>query len=378
MFDRCRRWCVVAILSTVAPLGAHAQKPVAGDAPANPGPLATGLVTTLHSKDIRPVLRKVADWQLARLGSDPTPHSWDWGMLDLGLMAAYHTLGDKRYPDYVIAQAGAANWHIDHTTTPANDYAFAQALADASGGNARLMSAVRLRLDGDLEDKFDPDHAIWSRADVLFFEAPAVTQIAAITDDDIYLAFVHREWHRTEKLLYSPEASLFAANPASVGAREPNGKLRFEARANGMAIAGLVRVLASLPSDDPLRPAYVARLRQMAAAMAQAQQPDGLWRPALLDPASTPQPDLAASSLVVYALAWGISHRHLDPRLYLPVVERAWAGLLTHVYDDGRLGSIPPPDAAVAATPGSSWNYGVGAFLLAGGEVDALSLHKHW
>jgi hypothetical protein len=44
--------------------------------------------------------------------------------------------------------------------------------------------------------------------------------------------------------------------------------------------------------------------------------------------------------------------------------------MLTHVYADGRLGSIQP----VGAAPGdysesSSYVYGVGAYLLAGSEI---------
>jgi rhamnogalacturonyl hydrolase YesR len=69
----------------------------------------------------------------------------------------------------------------------------------------------------------------------------------------------------------------------------------------------------------------------------------------------------------------------LDADTYLPVVEKAWAGLLAHVYQDGRLGSIQPIGEAPADyKPSSSYNFGVGAFLLAGAELDVLSEHKHW
>ena len=63
----------------------------------------------------------------------------------------------------------------------------------------------------------------------------------------------------------------------------------------------------------------------------------------------------------------------LDRQTYAPAARKAWAGLLTHVYADGRLGSIQP----VGAAPGqfkaaSSYVYGVGAFLLAGSQMDRL------
>ena len=56
------------------------------------------------------------------------------------------------------------------------------------------------------------------------------------------------------------------------------------------------------------------------------------------------------------------------------MVERGWGGLVRHVYEDGRLGSIQPIGAAPGAyAPGSSYVFGVGAFLLAGSEVNQLS-----
>jgi hypothetical protein len=365
---------------SVSQLPPAAPQPLpAGDTPANPGPLAKDLPSDLHSKSIRQVERKVADWQLARLGTDPLPRTWDFGTLALGLVAASRTLGDSKLSD-PVADAGAHyGWRIEHTLTPARDYAFAQALIDVCRGNAKTLAAIRLRLDGDLSDPFDPDHALWTSAAELFFEPAAATELADITSDPTYNAFTNREWHRTEKLLYDRDLHLFAASQPQLSRREKNGKHFFEARANGMALAGLIRVIASLPSDDPLRPLYVDRLREMASALAAAQGADGLWRPGLVDPASYPEPAIAGSSFIVYALAWGITHHHLDARIYLPVVERAWAGLVGHIYQDGRLGSIEPiTDETGLYPPGSSWNYGVGAFLLASGEVDALSQRRHW
>jgi rhamnogalacturonyl hydrolase YesR len=144
-------------------------------------------------------------------------------------------------------------------------------------------------------------------------------------------------------------------------------------------MAGLVRVLAALPPDDPLRPHYVALLRQMAAEVKAIQGSDGLWRPGLLDAGSYPLPEVSGSAFFTYAIAWGINHRMLDAEIYLPVVEKAWAGMLTHIYRNGRLGSMQPVGEAPAEyKPGSSYDFGVGAFLLAGCELDVLSEHKHW
>lgn len=64
----------------------------------------------------------------------------------------------------------------------------------------------------------------------------------------------------------------------------------------------------------------------------------------------------------------------LDAAVYTPVVEKAWKGLLSHIYQDGRFGCIQSvADAPGKFKPTSSYVYGVGAFLLAGSEVDRLA-----
>jgi len=74
-------------------------------------------------------------------------------------------------------------------------------------------------------------------------------------------------------------------------------------------------------------------------------------------------------------LAWGINHGVLDKAIYEPVVKRAWAGMLAHIYADGRLGSIQPIDGQPGKfKPSASYVYGVGGFLLAASELDRMAL----
>jgi rhamnogalacturonyl hydrolase YesR len=115
----------------------------------------------------------------------------------------------------------------------------------------------------------------------------------------------------------------------------------------------------------------------MASRLASLQGEDGLWRPGLLNAPAYPLPEVSGSAFYVYALAWGIDHGILDRAMYLPVVEKGWAGLVTHIYADGRLGCIQPigstPDAF---KPQSSYVYGVGAFLMAGSELRQLAVNN--
>jgi rhamnogalacturonyl hydrolase YesR len=111
-------------------------------------------------------------------------------------------------------------------------------------------------------------------------------------------------------------------------------------------------------------------LKEMSAEMLSIQGKDGLWRPGLLDADAYPLPEISGSAFITYAMAYGVNDGTLDRAIYWPAVEKAWAGMLTHVYADGRLGCIQPPGAAPGAfTETSSYVYGVGAYLFAGSEI---------
>lgn len=108
----------------------------------------------------------------------------------------------------------------------------------------------------------------------------------------------------------------------------------------------------------------------MAARVAAIQSPDGLWRAGLLDPGDYDLPEVSGSALITFALAAGVNEGLLDGKVYRPVIEKAWAGIVHHVYADGRLGCIQQTGAEPQPfKASSSYTYGVGAFLLAGSEI---------
>jgi unsaturated rhamnogalacturonyl hydrolase len=70
-------------------------------------------------------------------------------------------------------------------------------------------------------------------------------------------------------------------------------------------------------------------------------------------------------------MAWGIHHGILDRATYLPTVLNGWAGLVANVTPQGRLEYVQGTGSApAAATADDSYDYGVGAFLLAASEVE--------
>jgi rhamnogalacturonyl hydrolase YesR len=203
---------------------------------------------------------------------------------------------------------------------------------------------------------------------------PVLAKLSKVTGERKYLDFMDHEWWITSDLLYSPENSLFFRDKSYFDAHEANGNSVFWSRGNGWVFAGLARVLAEMPADYPSRPRYVAQFQQMAQKIASLQGADGLWRAGLLDEADYELPEISGSAFFTYGFAYGINSGILDGKIYRPVVRRAWKGLLAHIYQDGRLGSMQAVGAAPGAfTPTSSYVYGTGGFLLAGSEVYRLA-----
>ncbi len=192
----------------------------------------------------------------------------------------------------------------------------------------------------------------------------------AATGDRKYIGYLDEEWAKTSDLLYDKQEHLYARDADYLTKTEANGKKMFWGRGNGWVMGGLVRTLEYLPKDDPARGKYVTQLKEMAARVASLQGPDGLWRAGLLDQGNYSLPEISGSALITYALAWGVNEGVLDKKTYQPVVAKAWAGMLKHVYADGRLGCIQQTGAEPAPfKPTASYTYGVGGFLLAGSEI---------
>jgi rhamnogalacturonyl hydrolase YesR len=115
----------------------------------------------------------------------------------------------------------------------------------------------------------------------------------------------------------------------------------------------------------------------MAERIAAIQSKDGLWRAGLLDPSAYDLPEVSGSAFMTYSMAWGINHGVLDRAKFQPVAKKVWAGMLTHICADGRLGAIQPIDGVSGKfKPTASYVYGVGGFLPAASEVDAMAGKK--
>jgi unsaturated rhamnogalacturonyl hydrolase len=366
--------CVFALLSSTSALNAQAKhRAIAppGDSLSTPGPLAENLSPKLTRADLSKAMKIVADWQLSRMPAEPQT-DWTWAALYAGFMGVPDAVSGDKYKKAMQDIADKLEWQPGQRVEHADDQAIGQMYMEQYflHKDAKMMDPMKARLNQELATPDDPAKPLWWWCDALFMAPPVFADMAKATGDKKYLDFMDREWTTTSDLLYDKNKHLYSRDATYLDKHEKNGEKLFWSRGNGWVMGGIVRVLMQLPKNSPLRPRYVALLKDMAAESLAIQGKDGLWRPGLLDADSYPLPEVSGSAFITYALAYGVNEKILDRKTYWPAVEKAWAGMLAHVYADGRLGAIQPVGAAPGAyTETSSYVYGVGAYLLAGSEI---------
>lgn len=371
---------VASISATTYAQNVQAPSPVnrsdSGDSPDDPGPLATDLSPKLTHANIHEATKMVADWQLAHAES-AFNQQWTFAALYDGLLAASKTTHDPRYHDAVVAMANHFDWKLLNNRFPhADDMALGQAYLDLYLENHEAIRAAdtKMILDRLVVRTDDPNKLLWWWCDALFMAPPVLARMTEATGDRAYLNYMDKEWWETSSSLYDPTEHLYFRDSHYFTQRQANGKKLFWSRGNGWVMGSFAKVLSVMPKDYPDRARYITQYKQMAARIASIQSKDGLWRSGLLDPDAYDLPEISGSAFFTYSIAWGINNGVLDRRTYEPVVRRSWAGMLTHIYANGRLGSIQPIDGQPGTfKPSASYVYGVGGFLLAASEMDKLA-----
>lgn len=247
----------------------------------------------------------------------------------------------------------------------------------ARSGEAGEIAPLRQRLDYNLpylQKDPAPDKLVWWWCDALFMAPPVFARMSALTHDHSYLQAMDVQWWRTYDRLWSKEHRLFFRDERFLTRTSRNGKPVFWGRGNGWVVAGLARLLDTMPANYPGRARYVETFRTMMARIVELQRPeDGLWTASLLDPEDPPGAESAGSAFYTYALAWGINHGLLDRAKYQPHALKAWAGLAALVQPNGRLGYAQQAgDQPEPSGPTDHALYGSGGLLLAGLEVMKL------
>ncbi|MHA4868202.1 glycoside hydrolase family 88 protein [Duganella sp. PWIR1] len=370
----------IAVLAALAAMY-QAVPAVAAEAPAAQ---AAAPSAAINPKAVLSAMESVADWQLAN-PSKHRPDDWTQAVGYNGIMALANISGSSKYRDAMIAMGEKNNWNLGPNHYHADDHIVGQTYAELylQTRDPKMIAPLRAAFDdilanrrtGTLEFTVKGNQDRWSWCDALYMAPPAWLRLWAITGDQRYLDFAISEWWVTSDYLYDKEEHLYFRDSNYFDKREANGKKVYWSRGNGWVMGGLVRVLQYLPENHPERPRFVQQYKEMSAKLLTLQQPDGLWRASLLDPATYPMKESSGSALYTYAFAWGVNQGLLDAKAFKPAVQKAWSALIANVQADGKLTHVQPIGLAPKVFDDNLTEvYGVGGFLLAGSEVYRMAV----
>jgi len=368
--------------------------------------------------------QRLARSEMARRGStlnyQGAPRArWDYttGLFSFALLQLAARTGDAAMTDYgaklvesfVQPDGSIATYRRDEFNLDMITPGRALQLRFEQTGDPRLKTALTT-LRGQLADqprtseggfwhKQRYPHQMW--LDGLYMASPFLAHAAKLGAEPAAFDDVARQLVLADRHTFDPATGLFYhawdEKRAQAWADPRSGHSpSFWGRSVGWYAMALVDCLDDLPPTHPEVEATNEILRRAAAGLARHQDPaSGLWWQ-VLDQGGKPGNYLeaSASSMFVYALAKGINRGYLPREQYLPVVTKAYAGLvrecvrlgadgqvnLTHICEVAGLGYT---SASGRARDGSYAYYvsepvvendlkGVAAFILAGLEVQTL------
>jgi rhamnogalacturonyl hydrolase YesR len=336
------------------------------------------------------IIAKVNDhWQQTR---SPLVRSfWDEAAYHTGNMEAYRLTGNARWLHYSERWARHNKWMGAQGKDPSkwkyrqygegHDYALFgdwqicfQTYLDMYAMNPDAYKIARAVEVMDYEVR-QPQSDFWWWADALYMVMPVMTRMYKATGEVKYLDKLYDNYKWADELMYDSVAHLYYRDAKYIypKATTRSGGKDFWARGDGWVLAGLARVLSDMPSDYRHRHFFEQRFKEMAAAVAQCQQPEGYWTRSMLDKEHAEGPETSGTAFFTYGLLWGVNNGLLQRDEYLPTIDKAWKYLTEMaLQDDGAVGYVQP--IGERAIPGQQLserneaNFGVGAFLLAACE----------
>jgi len=313
---------------------------------------------------------------------------WTRAVYYEGLMALYKIDPQKKYYDYAVAWGQVHQWGLrdGSATRNADNQCCGQTYIDLYllDPKPERIKNIKKSIDNVVNS---PQNNDWWWIDAMQMAMPVYTRLGLVYKDRRYFDKMHQIYQYTksshgDKGLYSPEDHLWWRDKDfDPPYKEPNGKNCYWSRGNGWVLAALARVLDILPTNAAGYDEYLGDFKDMAAAIAAVQRPDGFWNASLHDPNNFGGKETSGTALFTYGTAWGINKGILDKDKYLPVVIKSWNAVANDaVHADGFLGYVqgtgkqPSDGQPITYDHKPDFeDYGLGAFLLAGGEIYKLA-----
>lgn len=357
--------------------------------------LSALLVLTLlslhtHAQEPIELAKRANDYFMAKWSDPSVPTNakklrpsnlWTRGVYYEGLMALHAIAPDNRYMDYVDKWGEFHKWGPYSgklTTVDADHQCCAQTYFmryQMIGGDEKIEKC-KTNFDNQIKGE-NVQHWFW--IDAIQMAMPAYAILTQITKDRKYLDYAMRSYVWTRDTcgggLFNKAEGLWWRDKNFVPPyKESDGKNCYWSRGNGWVYAALVRVMSTLPKNDP----YYKQLKKDYLAMTKAlislQREDGFWNASLASQ-DFAGPELSGTSLFLYGLSWGINNKLIKGKQYQTAIDKAWKACASCVHRDGFLGYVQGSgDRPASSQPCTFYrepdfdDYGLGCFLLGATE----------
>ncbi len=306
-------------------------------------------------------------------GETPGNSDWDQATYFSGDLAAYDATGQANYLSFAQSWASQNNYSlIGGNTTTWPDYQAAGQVyirLHQLSGTSSDLSGITESINGMVNSTVDNE---WTWVDAINMSMPNFAELGSIYNNTSYYTKMYAlySYAKYSLGLYDSTTGLWWRDSTYVNTST------FWSRGNGWVFAAHAKVLSVLPVSDPHYAEYLSTFITMSQALAARQQPGGYWN-SDLGGTDYAGPESSGTSFFLYGLAWGLNSGILDQKTYLPVVEKAWNFFAnTAIQPSGLLGYVQPSPACNCPGPTSAsttYDYGVGAFLLAGRQMALLT-----
>jgi unsaturated rhamnogalacturonyl hydrolase len=319
----------------------------------------------------------------------PRPSNiWTRGVYYEGLMELYKLKPDTAYLNYALRWGEFHKWGMRNgiKTRNADDQDCGQTYIDLY-----LMDTTKKERIRDIKACIDNMMSTekiddWNWIDAIQMAMPVYARLGSIYKDDRYFKRMYDMYMFTKLKhgtngLYSTVDKLWWRDKDFVPPyKEPNGEDCYWSRGNGWVLAALVRTMDYLPENSTYRKEFLNTYKEMVDALVKCQRNDGFWNVSLHDSSHFGGKEVTGTSLFVYGIAWGINNGTLNKKKYLPVITKAWNGLVNEsVHPNGFLGFVQGTGKEPKDSQPVGYNnvpnfedFGLGCFLLAGTEVYKL------
>ena len=338
--------------------------------------LHTGAQSVPTKPEVIAKMKLVNDYWISQ-NTNPGNNQWARAVYFTGNMDFYKIFPKESYLQYANLWATNNNWALNGGTSTRNadNHTCGQVYIDLFNldqtKQQNKIAAIKTSIDNMVLSAKADD---WWWIDALYMAMPVFTRLGVMYNDTSYFDKMYEIYYNTKvtRGLYNTTENLWYRDETfDPPYATKNGQDSYWARGNGWVIAAHVRVLQLLPTNNTHRAEYIETFQKMAEALKIRQRNDGFWNTSLDDAAEFDGPETSGTAFFTYGIAWGINNHLLDSAIYTPVVLKAWQGLTTvAVQPNGFLGYTQGVGASPAlASAGTTQDFGVGAFLLAGTEI---------